>query len=76
MTPRSLALSFNLLEELRLVHISIPQCTFECVAVNFIVKWEHYPSSVRMFHLDVAASTMDLNEAETLQCRHDLPTRE
>jgi len=71
-----MAFSFDLFEELRLVHASIPQCTFECVTVNFIVKREHYPTSVGMFHLDVAAFTMNLNEAKTLQCRQYFPTRE
>jgi hypothetical protein len=48
----------------------------ERVTINFVVEREHYPSSVRMFHFDVAASAMNLHEAETLQCSQYLPAGE
>jgi hypothetical protein len=49
--------------EFREVHIGVCEYAFECVTINFVVEREHYPSSVRMFHLDVAASAMNLHEA-------------
>ena len=68
--------SFQLLAEFLEVHVGIPQRAFESITVNFVVKWKHYPSSIRMFHLDVAAFAMDLMEAKTLECRQDFSTGE
>ena len=68
--------SFHLFEEFREVHVGILECAFESITINFVVKRKHYPSSIRMFHLDVAAFAMNLKEAKTLQCRQYFSTRE
>ena len=70
------ACSFHLFEEFLEVHVGIPQRTFESITVNFVVKRKHYPSSIRMFHLDMAAPAMDLMESKTLECRHDFSAGE
>lgn len=67
---------FDLLEEFREVYIGVRECAFECVTINFAVEGEHYPPSVGVFHLDVAASAMNLHEAETLQRSQYLPAGE
>jgi hypothetical protein len=54
------------LEEFRDVDIRVAKRAFKCVTINFIVKGEHNPSSVRVFHLDVAALAMNLHKAEPL----------
>jgi len=68
--------SFQLLAEFLEVHVGIPQRALESVTVNFVVKRERYPSSIRMLHLDVAAFAMDLLEAQTLERRQDFSTGE
>ena len=57
--------SFHLFEEFLEVHVGIPQRALESITVNFVVKREDYPSSLRMFHLDMAAFAMDLMEVKT-----------
>jgi len=68
--------SSDVLEEFRDVDIRVAKRAFECVTINLIVKGEHNPSSVRMFHLDVAALAMNLNKAEPLQRGQHFPAGE
>jgi len=49
---------------------------FESITFNFVVKRKHFLSSIRMFHLDVAAFAMDLLEAKPLARRQDFSTGE
>ena len=52
----------------------IPQRSFECVAVNFVVKRKDDPASVGMLHLDVASLPMDFHKAKALERCEDLPS--
>jgi len=68
-------LSTDLLEELTDLDIRILKCPFERIPIDFIVERKHNPSSVRVFHFDVATLAMNLYETEALQgCEH-FPTR-
>jgi hypothetical protein len=71
-----LMVSSELFEELYAVDICVLKRTFECVTIDLVVEGEHDPSSVRMFHLDVASFAVDLYEAEAPQSREHFPTRE
>ena len=51
----------------------ILQRSFECVAVNFVVKWKYDPASVGMLHLNVASLPMDFRKAKALERCEDLP---
>jgi hypothetical protein len=74
--PPQSNLSTDMIEELTDVDIGIVKCAFERVTINFVVERKHNPSSVRMFHLDVATLAVNLYETEALQgCEH-FPTRE
>ena len=52
----------------------ILQRSFECVAVNFVVKRKYDPASVGMLHLDVASLPMDFHKAKALERCEDLPS--
>ena len=69
-------LSPHLLKELDEVDIRIRERAFECETVYLIMKGEHNPSSVRMFHLDVASPAVNLHEAKPSQGGEHLPTGE
>ena len=69
----TVVLSPEVFEEFCDVDVRVAERAFECVTINFIVKGEHDPSSVRMLHFDVAAFAMNLNEAEPLQRSQHLP---
>jgi hypothetical protein len=67
--------SFDVPEEFGNVDVRVAQRAFQRVTIYFIVKREHDPSSVGMFHLNVAALAVNLNEAKTSQRGQDLPAR-
>ena len=69
-------LSPHLLKEPDEVDIRILERASECETIYLIMKREHNPSPVRMFHLDVASLAVNLYEAKASQCGEHFPARE
>ena len=69
-------LSPHLLKELDEVDIRLLKRASECETIYLIMKGEHNPSSVRMFHLDVATLAVNLHEAKPSQGGEHFPTGE
>ena len=55
--------SFNFFEEIFYLNACITERAFKCLAINFAMKRENNNSPVSMFHLDMAAFSMNLNKA-------------
>jgi hypothetical protein len=45
------------------IDISVAEGTLQCVAIDFVVKRKDYDTAIRMFQLNVAAFSMNFDEA-------------
>lgn len=61
-----------MIEEFFQVYVGVEECTFQCEAINFVVVRKNNYSAIRMFHLNVAAFTMELFKSQAPQCRKHL----
>lgn len=63
----------NLIKKLPDINIRVAKRTFQCKAIDFIVKREDNNAAIRVFHLHVTAFSVNFNEAQPVQGSEDLP---
>ena len=66
----------NLPEKIVHFHPAVAQGTLQGLAIHLRMKWKHYPSSIRVLHLDVASLAMDFQKTKPLQCGQHLAARQ
>ena len=60
------------IEEVFDFDVCVPQGTLQRIAVNLIVEGKYNDAAIGMFHLQMAALSMNFDETWPRECRQDL----
>ena len=64
----------DVFQEIWDLNARVTERAFEGETIHFIVERKDDAPPIRVLHLDVAALAVNLQEAQALQSRHNLPT--